>query len=117
MSDKTQFNDTIDQVQTVTIASGQQISGVLDTFGMSLVGIRMPAAFTGTTLTFQESNSSTGTFRDVYNASGNQLSIPVSTNRTILFTPSDFAGLRYVKIKSGSSEAADRSINVILRGL
>ncbi len=44
----------------VLIASGAQLSGVIDCGGMSLVGIILPSVFTGTTLTFEVGDSAEG---------------------------------------------------------
>jgi hypothetical protein len=101
---------------TVTIASGATTSGAVDLLGMVLVGIIMPSAFTGTSITFQASPDNS-TFTAVYNSAGTQLTATVSTSRTILFSPGDFVGVRNLKLVSGSTEGGSRIITLILRKL
>jgi len=115
MTFKDQYQSPRDDSAIITIPSGQQSSSIIDTAGMSLVGVRIPASFTGTSISIQESNSLTGTFRDVYNVNGVAASFPVAANRTVMFNPSDLAGLQFICLKSNAAEALDRSLNLILR--
>jgi len=98
----------------VSIASGQTASGALDLQGLALTAIQMPSAFTGTSITFQGSFDG-ATYQDIYNTANTQYSITVAASRTYAINPSDFAGFRYIKIVSGSSEGAARTIVVSSR--
>ena len=117
MAFKTEFNSLIDNTLTVNIASSQQLSDTIDAEGMTLVGIRLPATLTGATFSIQESDNLAGTYRDVYNTNGSLFSFTVAANRTVLFNPSDLAGLRFIKLKSAATEAAQRTITCILRAI
>ena len=117
MAFKTDFGPQIDNTLSVNIAASQQISDVIDVVGMTLVGIRLPASLTSTSFSIMESDTSTGTFRDVYNASGLLLSFVVPVNTTVIFNPIDLAGLRFIKFKANIAEASQRSINCILRAV
>lgn len=99
------------------IASGQQESAAINCGGMALCGIFLPAAFTGTTLTFEASQAIDGTFIAVKNTtSGTSLSYTVAANTYCALDPKDFQGIHFLKIKSGSSEAADRTLILSLKG-
>jgi hypothetical protein len=100
---------------TPTIASGQQASSVIHTKGNSLCGILMPAAFTGTALTFLASVDGTNFF-PIYNANG-ALSYSVAQGQYVAINPQDFYGVQYLKIQSGSAEAATRSLICSLKGI
>lgn len=102
--------------QSVTIPNGLTTSGTIDMQDLSMVGLIIPAAFTGITMTFLGSPDNV-TFYPIYNTSGTQLSITVATSRIISFTPGDFAGMRYVQLVSGSAEAGNRIIQFVLRSL
>lgn len=83
----------------------------------SIVGIQMPAAFTGASISFQVSGDDS-TYQALYDSSNTLLSITVSASRTYGFTDSVRATLahwRYIKIVSASSEAAARSIKLITK--
>ena len=100
----------------VTIASGQTVSpetAVAD--GHTLVGIETPAALTGTTLTLQVASEIGGTFQAFHDLSGVEVSIAMAADRRIRLLPSDFAGVQYFKIVSGSTEAADRTFKLFYR--
>lgn len=108
------FMSVISYQSSVTIPSGSNTSDTVDFLGSSLVGIIMPAAFTGTSITFQMSDSDT-TYCDLYNKDGTQLQATVAPSRAIFFAPGDFIGARWVKFVSNATEGGNRTIKVILR--
>jgi hypothetical protein len=101
-----------------TIANGNQESTVIHCLGLSLVGIALPAAFTGTALTFEACDTVDGTFLPVYDTlSGTALSYTVAQGHFVAIDPAPFQGVAFLKIKSGSAEAADRALIVSLKGI
>ncbi len=100
--------------QNVTIASSGTESTALDLQGMGLVGMLIPSAFTGASVTFKASIDGTN-FYDIYNSDNTQFSITVGTSRWYNLDIRDFLGARYVKIVSASSEGAERTITCIMR--
>lgn len=107
-----QFNPSL----SVTIANGQTASSAISGGGMVLCGINIPAAFTGTTITFTVSSSLAGTYNPLYNSSG-QVSYTVAPSRYVAIVPQDFAGVAFFKIVSGSSEGAARTLICSMKGL
>jgi hypothetical protein len=101
---------------SVAIANGQQESAAIQTHGLSLCGIQLPAAFTGTAVTFEACDTVGGTYLPVYNAGG-QVSYTVAASRYIAIDPKDFYGIQFLKIKSGSAEAAARTLICSLKGI
>ena len=100
-----------------TIAISTTTSAAIATGGLSLVGVQLPAAFTGTTLTFQISFDGV-TYQPVYTStSGTALSYTVAAGHYVAVNPQDFYGANYIKLISGSSEAAARTFSVALKGL
>lgn len=75
---------------------------------------------TGTTLTFTVSNSYDGTYVPLYDDAGNQISITVTDDACVGITSSAasmaLASVEWVKVVSGSSEAAERTITMLSRG-
>lgn len=102
--------------QTVTIASSATTSGSADLQGLGLVGLIMPAAFTGTTMSFQVSIDNS-TFYDLYNTNNTLVSMAVTQGRAYSFVPGDLLGYRYIKVKSGSTEGGSRVITLVQRVL
>jgi|SRR5271166_4565002 len=98
------------------IASGQQISAAFATGGMELVGVFIPAAFTGTTITFLASTTLGGTYVPISNAAG-LVSYTVGASEYIAINPQDFYGVAFLQIKSGSAEGAARTLTISLKGL
>ncbi len=57
-----------------------------------------------------------GGFRPLYNSSNSLVSMTVGAGRCYAVDPANFQGVRYLKIKSGSSETAARSLICSLKG-
>ena len=91
---------------SVVIANGASLSGVADLTGFMLAGIQMPSAWTAASLTFQVSLDGT-TFQDMYATDGTEVTVTgAAASRFLAFVPSDFAGARYLKVRSGTSGSA-----------
>ena len=98
---------------TVTIASSGTTSTSLTMQGGRVpIAIVTPSALTGTTFKFQASADQGTNFYALYNE-GTEYSVTVSTSRYIALNPNVFEGVKVVRIVSGSSEAAARTIGVI----
>lgn len=101
----------------VTIANGQQLSSALNLKGLVLVGILLPAAFTGTALTFEASVDGTNFFLVKSTTSGSSLSYTVAQGTYAAINPVDFEGIEYLKIQSGSAEGAARTLICSVKGI
>ena len=106
---------------TATIASGATTSDGIDLQLVEhlgcIIGIQMPSAFTGASITFQVSGDDS-TYQALYDSANNQVSITVSASRTYGFTDSVRATLahwRYIKVVSASSEGAQRLVKFITK--
>ena len=99
---------------TATIAISATVSDAIDLGGASLNAIVTPLALTGTTMTFQGSHDGT-TYNAIYDTAGAAVTVTVAASRFIPLAPSDFSGVRYIKVVSGSAEAAARSITLVGR--
>jgi len=75
-------------------------------------GLQMPAAFTGTAITFQAAENQNGTFVDVFDESGSQISITVSTDRYIGLDAAalEIAAAMWIRLVSNDTEVADRTV-------
>ncbi len=102
--------------ETVSIASGATDSTELDTNGRLLYLIELPAAFTGTALTFKCAAASGGTFKAIY-SNGTLVTITVAQNRmeSTSTIAGSLAACRFLKVVSGSSEGGTRSIVLLLK--
>ena len=101
----------------VVIDSGETVSEAGDIAQARLVGIVIPAAFTGTALTFQVSADGT-TYQGLYDDAGSAVSLTVAQGRTYSFKVDDLGCLsqwRYIKVVSGSAEGADRTVGLWCR--
>ena len=84
--------------------------------GLLLSGIVFPAAMTGSTVTFDFSFDGS-TWVDVVETDGTAVQYSVSAGNVVRVDPSGwaFASPGFLRITSGSSEAADRTINLIFK--
>jgi len=99
-----------------TIANGGTTSGVVDLQGRGLVAFILPAAFTGTAITFQVSADGTN-FYDCYNSANSQMTCTVTQGRAYMLDPGDLVAVRFIKLVSNAAEGAERTITLIARDL
>lgn len=116
------------QILTATIANGASLSDAQMIDG-KLVGIGIPVAWTAAALTFQGSTDGV-TFVDVWDAgltatavertvaSGN---VPTAATRFLALAASDWAGINYLKVRSGTAsvpvnQGAQRLLTLVLAG-
>lgn len=104
--------------RVVEIGSGQTTSAVVRLGEYGLVGLIIPAAFTGTAITFTACRTKDGTFMPVYDSDGNQVSVAVAVSRAVGLSAAEadaLAPFHYIKLVSNGSEVADRSIDMVLK--
>ena len=106
----------------LVIASGAAVSGEVDLRGLILCGIYMPGTWTTATLTFQvaetDNDGESGTYANVYNASGVEVEVQAAASRYIQLDPVTFAGAAWLKVRSGTSgtpvnQGADRTLELV----
>lgn len=96
----------------VTILSGGTVSDEAPVHS-AIIGIVMPAAFTGTALTFQGSADGQ-LFQQVFDDTGAALSVTVAAGRCVgLDTKAlPLASWAFIKLVSNAAEGADRVITL-----
>lgn len=103
---------------TATIANTASLSGAVDLGFYRLCGLETPAAIdSATAITFQASADG-ATWVNLYDATGAEKSLTVSTSRRIILTPADFYGIRFIKVRLGTAASpttatASRNITLI----
>ncbi len=93
------------------ILSGQTESGIINTLGLTLKGIIVPAGFTGTNLAFQASDTAGGTFEPVHDDSG-VIALTVAVDTVRLFSTDLLATLQFIKLVS-DSQGSDSTIRLL----
>jgi hypothetical protein len=105
--------------QTVTIASGGTVSTAIQASREAAWGLQMPAAFTGTSITFQASADGS-TFQALYEydtttddgSATRAVTLAVAAARSYDL-PAALTAWKAFKIVSGSAEAAARTLVVV----
>ena len=107
---------TVNQIHhdDCVIANGSQESGGVFIKGATLSGVYIPAVFTGTAISFLASHDGQN-FSPVMDGQGNEISRTVSAGQYIALDPTTFAGINHLKIKSGTAEAASRTMKIASR--
>lgn len=115
---ETKSNQTID----VTIAATESLSTQADLEGFSVVAIEMPAAWTAAAITVQAASLRDGTFKDVVDDGGTEVSITAAASQVIAVSAAKdaLAPLRFIKLRSGTgalpvAQAAERVIRLICK--
>lgn len=116
-----------DLTYTTTIANGASLSGNITSSlwpqeglgNLIVYAIDMPAAWTAANITLQIA-SADGTFRDVYDSSGNEITITAAASRRIVVPPNTYISGGAMRLRSGTAAApvnqgADRTILVYAR--
>ena len=98
---------------TATIAISTTTSALVDLVGTDLVAIHLPAAMTGVAISFQASVDGANFFA-VNDGVGAAVSITTAANQ-IIPVPAYIHNFRWVKLVSGSTELAARTIGLITR--
>ena len=95
--------------------------GGIDAAGLMLVGVELPAACTAADITLQASSDGT-TFKNVFNADGTEFKItaPPAGSMIPLAGILDTMGMRFIKVRSGTSgapvaQAAARTVSLLFR--
>lgn len=113
-------NPKISFAESVTIASSGTTSNAIDIAenGWQLAGFIIPAAFTGTSISIQTSDTLTGTYVTVQDGAGADLTFAVTASRFIpIPNLSLTAGLRFIKLVSNASESSSRVIVLAARAI
>lgn len=105
---------------TAVIASGASLSGAVDLRGVVLVGVNMPADWTAADLTFQATHEEAGTYQNVFDADDAEVTVQAAEDRYIVLEPAKYAGIRFLKVRSGTSgtpvnQAAARTLVLLVR--
>src|SRR3990167_10536105 len=85
----------------LVIASGASVSEGLFCGTLVPIGVFMPAAWDAANLTFQALLS--GTWYNIYDDAGTELTAIASTSRYIAFDPTKFVGISSVRVRSGTA--------------
>lgn len=104
----------------VVIANGQSLSAAVDLTDLVVVRIVTPAAMTGTGLTFAGSETSGGTYTNVYDRYGVEYNVVSAAARRIQIPPADLVGNCWLKVRSGTAaaptaEGAARTVTLLVR--
>lgn len=101
----------------IDISADDDLSSVVDLGSNRLFALHLPAAFTSTAITFVVAPEVDGTYQALYDDAGNEISLTVAQGRTIGITAVNLdalAACRFIKLVTGSGEAGDRTIKVLL---
>lgn len=105
-------------VKVATILNAASLSDAIDLGFYRLARIEMPGAWTAADFTVQVSSDGSN-FSNLYDATGAEYTIRAAASRAILVSLADFLGVRFIRLRSGTSAAAvpqgaDRAINLVL---
>jgi hypothetical protein len=111
------INDEI-AYTTATIANGASLSGAVDLGRYRLARIEMSAAWTAAAITFQVSRDGV-TYYNLYDKTGTEYSVTTDASRGVIIPLTDFLGVQFLKVRSGTAgaavnQAAERVLNLVL---
>lgn len=99
----------VQDTATAVIAASGTTSGEINLDGVTLLGLHIPTGFTGTTLTFSIADKDDN-YRTL-SVDGSDYSLTVAANKYCpIKNPEYFVGVKKLKLVSGSTEGAERTI-------
>lgn len=102
-------------VATVTITSGQPVSAAFDRGGYRSLGVIIPIQFDGASISFQASDTLSGTYVPVNDIYGNPLSVPVAVSNAYDL-PGELGSFRFLKIVASTNQTTTNTdLLVIMR--
>lgn len=104
--------------ETAVILDTESLSSIVVMGRNRLLALIIDGSWSPAAMTFQGSHNGTDFF-DLYDKLGNEINYTVATNRFVVVDPVDFAGVCFLKIRSGTSAsvaAQDGDINLRLIG-
>ncbi len=109
-----QLQDKNVDILTATIAIGVDTSDAVLLYGTTAIGFSIPAAFTGTSVTFLGSmnKGAAGSFVTIRDELNNEISYPVTISSGYPLDANIFAPYDQIQIVSNANEAAERSVPV-----
>lgn len=109
---------------TAIIRAGQSLSDEINLRGMQLIAIQMPPAWTAASLTFQAAEQEKGTFGNLYDDAGNEITLVAAVNQMLALSWANqklIGSLSHLKIRSGTGNVpvvqaagADRTFKLIV---
>lgn len=88
----------------VVIADNGTTSAAADLKDKILVGVHLPAAVVGTSLSFLTARTLTGTYVPVQDGAGALYSVDAAASQYVPVDPAKFVGCRFLKVVSAASE-------------
>jgi hypothetical protein len=98
----------------IDVSVDDDLSEALNLAGRVLTGIHMPISWTAASLTFWAAKTADGTYRQMYDADGNAVGATVAASQYIAIDPTNFLGVRHMKIGTSVGQAADRTLTLEL---
>ena len=104
------------QTVLIDISADDDLSAVVDIGHYKIAAIHA-GTLTSTALGFMVCPTEDGTFYDLYDVGGTIVAVTIASSRVTGITGAAAAALasaRYIKLSMGSSEAADRTLTLLL---
>lgn len=117
MSSSSEFQSVLRSDTLAMIQAGDTFSNALDLHGTALIGLSIPAGFTGSSLTVHSATTFGGTYQQVRNTDNSPATITCAAGFYYALVPFDLAGCRFIKLESNASQAADCLMTLVTRAL
>jgi hypothetical protein len=91
-------------VLTLSVAAGATLSATGDTTGYANMGLIVPSTFDGSTISFQVSDQSAGTYVPLYDITNTPVAMTVAASRAYDL-PGELMAWRFVKVQTGTAQA------------
>jgi len=100
----------------VNVATGTDVSDVVNLRGRRIIAIETPALLTSTSISFQAGNAPEAAgLKPVHDKAGSLYSLTVAISRRTEVPFADLGGFEHVRLKMASSETPARILTILSR--
>jgi hypothetical protein len=96
--------------RTVTVTNGSTFSDAKNLGARTLLGLRFPSQFDGTTVTFLGCDTQAGTYDPLYSDDGSLYTVTCAASRYVAVDYTKFLGVLWVKVVTGTTQATTDTI-------
>lgn len=102
--------------KTATVPNGDTVSNAVDLEDGTFLGFTVPAALTGSSVSFSVSLDGV-TYVTMKDGAGTTLTLSIGVDQYVPVDSGKFLGIRYIKLVCGSSQGAERVFQLATRNL
>jgi hypothetical protein len=96
------IGDSADVTDVIINQSGNTLTAEINLGPAKLAAIELPASWDAAPLSFQAAKAAGGTYKNIFDSSGGEYTVPAGAGRTVIIPLTDFMAFQFIKVRSGT---------------